>query len=54
MVAHACNSNTQEAEAGRCLWVQDQLGLHSEFQDSQSYTEKPHLEIYRDTVAWDK
>ena len=26
------------------LWVQDQPGLQSEFQDSQSYTEKPCLE----------
>ena len=37
MVVHAFNPSTQEAEAG-------QPGLQSEFQDSQSYTEKPCLE----------
>lgn len=26
------------------LWVRDQPGLHSEFQESQDYTEKPYLE----------
>lgn len=26
------------------LWVRDQPGLHSEFQDSQEYTVKPCLE----------
>ena len=25
------------------FWVQDQPGLHSEFQDNQGYTEKPCL-----------
>jgi hypothetical protein len=29
------------------LWVQNQPGLHSEFQDSQGYTEKPCLEKMR-------
>ena len=39
-VAHAFNSSTQEAEAGRSLTQ----GLQSEFQDSQDcYTEKPCL-----------
>jgi hypothetical protein len=36
MVAHAFNPSTWEAEAGGFL--------QSEFQDSQSYTEKPCLE----------
>ena len=36
---HTFNPNTQEAEAGQSLGVQGQPGLHSEFQDSQGYTE---------------
>ena len=44
-VVHTFNPSTQEAEAGGSLWVQDQPGLHSEFQDSQGcYTEKSCLE----------
>ena len=39
MVAHAFNPSTWEAEAGGSLSVQDQPGLHSEFQDSWSYRE---------------
>ena len=31
------NPSTWEAEAVRSLWVPDQPGLHSEFQDSQGY-----------------
>lgn len=31
------NPKTREAEAGRCLRVQNQPGLHSEFQISQGY-----------------
>ena len=34
----------REAEAGGTLWVWGQAGLQSEFQDSQSYTEKLCLE----------
>jgi hypothetical protein len=40
-VAHTFNPNTQEAEAGRSLWVGSQPGLPSEFQDSHS--EKSYL-----------
>ena len=42
VVAHAFNPSIQEAEAD--LWIQGQLVLQSEFQDSQGYTEKPCLE----------
>ena len=42
MVAYAFNPITWLAEA-KNLWVQDQLGIKSEFQDSQVYTEKPSL-----------
>ena len=37
LVVHAFNSSTQEAEAGRALWVQGDRGLHTEFQDGQGY-----------------
>jgi hypothetical protein len=40
MVVHACNPSIQEAEAGRSL-ILGQLGLHSEFEDSLRYTERP-------------
>jgi hypothetical protein len=43
MVVCAFNPSTQETEAGGSLWVQGQLGLQSEFQDSQGY-------MYRDPV----
>jgi hypothetical protein len=43
MVALAFNPSTREAEAGGSLLDQGQPGLQSEFQDSQSYTEKPCL-----------
>jgi hypothetical protein len=43
-VAHAIYLSSQEAEAGSSLWVQGQPALHSEFQDSHNYTEKPCLE----------
>jgi hypothetical protein len=36
-MAHTFNPSTQEAEAGRSLWVQGQPGLQSEFQDIQGY-----------------
>ena len=41
--AHAFNRSTWEAEAGWSLWVWGQPGLHSEFQDSQSYLGDPVL-----------
>jgi hypothetical protein len=41
VVAYAFNPSTWEAEAGG---FRGQLSLHSEFQDSQGYTEKPCLE----------
>jgi hypothetical protein len=42
LVAHAFNPSTWEAEAGGFLSSRP-AGLQSEFQDSQSYTEKPCL-----------
>jgi hypothetical protein len=39
-VVHAFNPSTWEAEAGRFLI---QIGLQSELQNSQAYTEKPCL-----------
>jgi hypothetical protein len=39
VLAHAFNSSTWEAEAGRRLWIQP--GLQSESQHSQSYTGRP-------------
>jgi hypothetical protein len=45
VVVHAFNPSIWEAEAGGILSsVRGQLGLHSEFQDSQGYTEKSSLE----------
>jgi hypothetical protein len=43
VVTYPFNPSTQEAEAGRSLWVWGQPGLQSEFQDSQGSTEKPFL-----------
>lgn len=43
VVVLAFNSSTREAKAGRSLWVQGEPCLHSDFQDSQSYTVKLHL-----------
>jgi hypothetical protein len=43
VVAHAFNPSTWEAEAGRFLSLRPAWSK-SEFQDSQSYTEKPCLE----------
>jgi hypothetical protein len=43
VVLAAFNPSIWEAETGRFL-VPGQLGLQSEFQDSQGYTEKPCLE----------
>jgi hypothetical protein len=42
VVAHAFNPSTWEAEAGRFLSSRP-VWSTSEFQDSQSYTEKPYL-----------
>jgi hypothetical protein len=42
VVAHAFKPSTREAEADGSL--SSRPGLQSEFQDSQSYTEKPCLE----------
>ena len=44
VVVHTFNPNAQEAEAGRTLWVWGQPSLHSKFQHSQDYIEKPSLE----------
>jgi hypothetical protein len=44
VVTHAFNPSAWEAEAGRFLSSKSASGLQSEFQDSQSYTEKPCLE----------
>lgn len=41
IVIHALNPSTQKAEADRS--IRDQPGLHSEFQNSQDYREKPSL-----------
>jgi hypothetical protein len=35
------------------FWVQGQLGLQSEFQDSQGYTEKPCLKK-KEVIIWKK
>ena len=43
MVTHVFNTNTWETVVDRSLWVISQPGLQNEFQDSQSYTEKPYL-----------
>jgi hypothetical protein len=43
VVAYTFNPRTWETEADRCLWVQEQPGLQSNFQDIQGYTEKPCL-----------
>ena len=38
--AGQCNPSTWEAEARELLWVRGQIGLQSDWQDSQGYTEK--------------
>lgn len=40
-VAHTFDPGSQEAEAGGFLCVLGHPGLHSKFQKSQNYTEKP-------------
>jgi hypothetical protein len=44
VVEHAFNPSTWEAEAGRFLSSRPAWSTQNEFQDSQSYTEKPCLE----------
>ena len=45
MVAHTFIPNpTLERQRQADFWVRGQSGIHSEFQDSQTYTEKPCLE----------
>lgn len=43
IMAQAFNLSTKEVETGRCLYVQDQLGLHSKLQTIHGYTERPCL-----------
>ena len=38
---HNFNPSTREAEAGKCLCVGGQPGLHRSFQASEGYTVKP-------------
>ena len=63
MVARAFNRSTQEADAGRFLWVQHHPGLNSKLQYSQSYIAQPclkqriklkHNEIYSLVVNYSK
>ena len=51
MVAHTSNPNTQEAETGGSLWVQDQSGLHSEFCANlgQNYTVRSYIKKEKQT-----
>lgn len=44
MVTYYFNLKIPEMEAGEILWVWSQLGLQSEWQGMQGYTEKPCLE----------
>ena len=41
VVAQAANPGTQKAAVGVFLSVQDQSGLHSKFQNNQSYRMRP-------------
>jgi hypothetical protein len=47
-LSHIFNPSTLEAEAGRS---QGQPGLQREFQDGQSYTEKPCLKKQNKTIT---
>ena len=44
MVLCVFDPSTQEAEADGPLWIWGQSGLHSDFQDSQSYIVRLYLE----------
>ena len=55
MVEHAFNPNpTLERQRQAEFWVQGQPGIHSEFQDSQTYTEKPCLETKQNKTKQNK
>ena len=43
MVVHDFSPSSWEVETSRSLWAEGQPGLQNEFQDNQSYTEKPSL-----------
>lgn len=45
MVVHTFNSSTQDTEAGECVCVPGQPGLHSKFQASQGYLVRLYLKI---------
>ncbi|ERE85564.1 gatC-like protein [Cricetulus griseus] len=51
-MVRAFNPRTQEAEAGGSLRVRGYPGLQNEFQDSQSYTEKPCLKKQNKKEMW--
>lgn len=55
MVAYTFNPSAQKARVGRSLWVQGQLSLQSECQDSRDYVESSCLNLLsasRKTVIW--
>ena len=54
LVAYAFSPSTQEAEADEPLWVRGHPGLQSEFQDSQSYAEKPCLKKPKTNITQTK
>ena len=43
VVAQDCNTITWKTKEGGLRYVKGKAGFHSEFQDSQGYTEKPCL-----------
>jgi hypothetical protein len=43
MLLYTFKPSTQEAEAGRSLWVQSQPGLYSKFETIQDYVSRPCL-----------
>ena len=52
-MACAFNPSSQEAEAGRSLWVWGHPGLHSVFQDSQGSVERPCLKKGKGDIITD-
>ena len=55
MVAHTFIPNpTLERQRQADFWVRGQSGIHSEFQDSQTYTEKPCLETKQNKTKQNK